>query len=132
MAGSSGRSLYSEQFDIIATSSSAIELCEPDSSAIRRRRTAPEQGSGGGLTPTRRTDETAAEMSEGGRSFEDVTRDRAVEPALPIDDYLRELDALVAAHDYFAEDRVTPAIGAGRASRDVVRRVALEYYYLGK
>jgi pyrroloquinoline quinone (PQQ) biosynthesis protein C len=71
-------------------------------------------------------------MSEGGRSFEDVTRDRAVEPALPIDDYLRELDALVAAHDYFAQDRVIPAIGAGRASRDVVRRVALEYYCLGK
>ena len=71
-------------------------------------------------------------MSEGRRSFEDVARERAVEPALPVDDYLRELDALVAAHDHVAQDRVTPAIGAGRASRDVVRRVALESYYLGK
>jgi len=64
--------------------------------------------------------------------FQDVVKQRTVRPALPIDDYLREIDALVAAHDYFREDRVTAAIGAGRASREVVQRVALEYYYLGK
>jgi len=66
------------------------------------------------------------------RVFENVRRDLAVRPPLPIDEYLAELDALVAAHDYVAQDRVTPAIGAGRASRDVVARVALEYYHLGK
>ena len=64
--------------------------------------------------------------------FQDVVKQRTVRPALPIDDYLREIDALVAAHNYFREDRVTAAIGAGRASREVVQRVALEYYYLGK
>ena len=64
--------------------------------------------------------------------FQDVVKQRTVRPALPVDDYLREIDALVAAHDYFAQDRITPAIGGGRASRDVVRRVALEYYYLGR
>jgi pyrroloquinoline quinone (PQQ) biosynthesis protein C len=53
-------------------------------------------------------------------------------PALAADDYLREIDALIAVHDYWRLDRVTPAIGAGRASRDVVKRVALEYYYVGK
>src|SRR5262245_20334686 len=66
------------------------------------------------------------------RTFQDVARDAVAGPALPVDRYLAELDALIAAHDYFAQDRVTPAIGAGKASRDVVRRVALEYYYLGK
>ncbi len=51
---------------------------------------------------------------------------------LPVDDYLRELDALVAAHDPGALDRVLPAIAAGRAPREVVQRVALEHYYTGK
>ena len=49
-----------------------------------------------------------------------------------VDDYLRDLDALGAAHDRVAEDRVAPAIGAGQASRDVVRRVLLEHYAVGK
>jgi pyrroloquinoline quinone (PQQ) biosynthesis protein C len=66
------------------------------------------------------------------RTFADVRGERTVRPALPMDEYLAELDALVAAHDYSAQDRVTPAIGAGRASREVVARVALEYYHLGK
>jgi pyrroloquinoline quinone (PQQ) biosynthesis protein C len=71
-------------------------------------------------------------MTDEHRGFGDVVKERSVRPPLPVDEYLRELDALVAAHDYFAQDRVTPAIGAGRASREVVQRVALEYYYLGK
>ena len=71
-------------------------------------------------------------MTDQGRGFEDVVKERSLRPPLPIDDYLRELDELVAAHDYFAQDRVTPAIGTGRASREVVERVAREYYYLGK
>jgi pyrroloquinoline quinone (PQQ) biosynthesis protein C len=57
---------------------------------------------------------------------------RAARPPLPVDAYLAELDALIAAQNPFARDRVIPAIGAGRASREVVRRVALEYYYLGR
>jgi hypothetical protein len=51
---------------------------------------------------------------------------------LPVEDYLRTLDALVAAHDPVALDRVTPAIAAGRAPRDTVRRVVLEHYWVGK
>src|SRR5262249_55539885 len=66
------------------------------------------------------------------RSFHDVVRETAAAPALAVDRYLDELDGLIAAHDYFRQDRVTPAIGAGTASHDVVRRVALEYYCLGK
>lgn len=52
--------------------------------------------------------------------------------ALPVEDYLRELDALVAAHDPGAIDRVLPAIATGRAPRDVVGRVVLEHYYVAK
>ena len=65
------------------------------------------------------------------REFEDLVGAPDA-PALPVDQYLGELDALIARHDYFAQDRVVPAIGAGRASRDVVKRLALEFYYLGK
>ena len=50
------------------------------------------------------------------RGFADGRTATTVRPALPIDQYLAELDALVAAHDYFAQDRVTAAIGSGRAS----------------
>jgi len=71
-------------------------------------------------------------MPDASRPFADVVKQREAPPALPIDRYLEEIDALVAAHDYVKQDKVTPAIGAGTASRDVVRRVALEYYYLGK
>src|SRR2546430_1138516 len=49
-----------------------------------------------------------------------------------VDEYLAELDRLIAAHDYFKQDKVIPAIGRGAASREVVQRLALEFYYLGK
>jgi hypothetical protein len=65
------------------------------------------------------------------REFEDLVV-RPDAPALPVERYLGELDALIAEHDYFAQDRVVPAIGAGRASRDVVKRLALEFYTLGR
>lgn len=52
--------------------------------------------------------------------------------ALPVEDYLRELDALIDAHDPGAIDRVLPAIATGRAPREVVRRVALEHYCVAK
>lgn len=50
----------------------------------------------------------------------------------PVDVYLADLDRLVAQHDSSRQDRVVPAIGNGTASRDVVRRVVLEHYYVGK
>jgi len=53
-------------------------------------------------------------------------------PPLPVDDYLADLDRLIETHDTFGQDRVIPAIGRGTASREVVQRLALEYYYLGK
>lgn len=71
-------------------------------------------------------------MSDAPRNFETIAIPRTPEPPQPIDEYLAELDALIAAHDYFRQDRVVPAIGAGRASREVVQRVAMEFYYLGR
>ncbi len=65
-------------------------------------------------------------------AFRDVVKQRDAPPSLPVDEYLADLDRLIAAHDYFRQDRVIPAIGAGKASREVVQRLALEFYYLGK
>lgn len=56
----------------------------------------------------------------------------AVADAVPIAEYLRNLDAILAAHDRVAQDRIGPAIASGRASRDVVKRVALEHYCVAK
>jgi len=72
-------------------------------------------------------------MSDAKRAaFKDVVRHGDAAPALAIDAYLADLDRLIADHNAFRQDKVIPAIGHGKASRDVVRRVALEYYYLGK
>ncbi|TMB18383.1 MAG: hypothetical protein E6J59_14580 [Deltaproteobacteria bacterium] len=72
-------------------------------------------------------------MSETRRgTFENVVHEGAAAPPLPVDEYLAELDRLIAAHDYFGQDKVIPAIGRGAASREVVQRVALEFYYLGR
>jgi pyrroloquinoline quinone (PQQ) biosynthesis protein C len=71
-----------------------------------------------------------SETAHGG--FKDVIRRRAAPPAMPVDTYCAELDALVASHNPFVQDRVIPAIGRGTAPRAVVQRVALEFYYLGK
>jgi pyrroloquinoline quinone (PQQ) biosynthesis protein C len=65
-------------------------------------------------------------------TFKDITGARDALPAQPVDAYLADLDALIAAHNAFKQDRVVPAIGAGRASRETVQRLALEFYYLGK
>ena len=70
-------------------------------------------------------------MSEQHHGFRAVVAGRTA-AAMPVDDYLAELDRLIAAHDYFKQDRVIPAIGRGEASRDVVQRLALEFYYLGR
>lgn len=68
----------------------------------------------------------------GERVFAEIRTPTEVEAPRPIDEYLAELDRLIAAHDYFAQDRVVPAIGAGTAPKEVVQRVALEFYYLGR
>jgi pyrroloquinoline quinone (PQQ) biosynthesis protein C len=65
------------------------------------------------------------------RVFKDVTRDEAL-AAVPVDDFLSELDGFIAAHDPYRVNQVIPAIGEGRASLDVVKRYAKELYYLGR
>jgi pyrroloquinoline quinone (PQQ) biosynthesis protein C len=66
------------------------------------------------------------------RAFKNVIkRDRAPERLQPVDEFLHELDTFIAAHSPYAQNRVVPAIGAGRASLVVVRRFATELYYLG-
>src|ERR687887_626297 len=72
-------------------------------------------------------------MSDAQRgTFRNVIHERDAAPAQPVDVYLAELDRLIAGHDYFKQDKVIPAIGRGAASREVVQRLALEFYYLGK
>jgi pyrroloquinoline quinone (PQQ) biosynthesis protein C len=64
--------------------------------------------------------------------FKDVIkRDRGVEQALPVDEFLAELDAFIEAHSPYTQNTVVPAIGQGEASLDVVKRYAMELYYLG-
>jgi pyrroloquinoline quinone (PQQ) biosynthesis protein C len=70
-------------------------------------------------------------MADATREFRAITPGVSL-PPMPIDDYLAELDGLIERHNYFKQDKVIPAIGAGTASREVVQRVALEFYYLGR
>jgi pyrroloquinoline quinone (PQQ) biosynthesis protein C len=65
------------------------------------------------------------------REFKNVIRTQAVEPAMPVDEYLRALDQLIVDICQ-TRDQLIPAIAAGRASRDVIRRLAMEFYYLGR
>jgi len=69
---------------------------------------------------------------EAKREFKDVIKSRDAEQAMPVDEYLRSLDDLIVQAMGGAKDKLTPAIGSGKASREVVKRLALEYYYLGK
>jgi pyrroloquinoline quinone (PQQ) biosynthesis protein C len=65
-------------------------------------------------------------------TFKDVIkRDRAPERALSVDEFLAELDGFIEAHSPYTQNKVVPAIGAGTASRDIVKRYAMELYYLG-
>ena len=66
------------------------------------------------------------------REFKDVIKSQAVEEAMPVEEYLRDLDRMIVETVGGVKDKLTPAIGAGKASRDVIRRIALEFYYLGK
>jgi pyrroloquinoline quinone (PQQ) biosynthesis protein C len=65
-------------------------------------------------------------------TFKDVIkRDRGPAQAMPVDDFLAELDRFIDAHSPYSQNKVVPAIGEGKASLDVVRRYAKELYYLG-
>jgi pyrroloquinoline quinone (PQQ) biosynthesis protein C len=65
-------------------------------------------------------------------TFKDVIkRDRTPERAMPVDEFLAELDGFIEAHSPYTQNKVVPAIGAGTASLDVVKRYAMELYYLG-
>lgn len=64
-------------------------------------------------------------------AFKNVIRSSAVLEAAPIDDFLRELDEIIAT-TLRTRDVVFPAIATGRASIEVVKTVAKEFYYLGR
>jgi pyrroloquinoline quinone (PQQ) biosynthesis protein C len=59
--------------------------------------------------------------------FKNVIRSEGVEEAMPVDDYLRDLDQMIASICQ-TRDKLVPAIAAGTASRDVIRRLAMEFY----
>jgi pyrroloquinoline quinone (PQQ) biosynthesis protein C len=63
--------------------------------------------------------------------FKNVIRSDRVEESIPVDEYLKDLDRMIAEICQ-AKDRITAAIGTGKAPRDVVRTLAKEYYYLGR
>ncbi len=69
---------------------------------------------------------------EAKREFKNVIHSTESEGAQPVDQYLRELDQMVIDLMTGVKDKITPAIGAGKASREVVKKVALEFYTLGK
>jgi pyrroloquinoline quinone (PQQ) biosynthesis protein C len=63
-------------------------------------------------------------------TFKNVIKDRQ-ETAIPVDAFLAELDRFIAAHNPYSQNKVIPAIGSGRASLGIVKRYAIELYYLG-
>lgn len=69
--------------------------------------------------------------SERRAAFKNVLHDRTVAPPRPMDDFLAELDGIISG-TLVTRDRVFAAIAKGEASRDVVRTVAKEFYYLGR
>lgn len=70
-------------------------------------------------------------MNQERREFRNVMRTAAVEHALPVDEYLAELDAFIDQHNPYRINTVITAIGAGTAPLAVVKRYAMELYYLG-
>jgi len=68
-------------------------------------------------------------MSNG--AFKNVIKSGEVEAAMPPDDYLRDLDRMIA-EIMVTKDMLTPAIGGGTAPIEIVKTIAKEYYYLGK
>jgi pyrroloquinoline quinone (PQQ) biosynthesis protein C len=73
----------------------------------------------------------SATVEERKAMFKNVIRSDAVEEAMPVDDYLRELDAMIGRLAQ-TKDRITAAIGEGKAPLPIVKTLAKEYYYLGR
>ena len=70
-------------------------------------------------------------MSATGQFQDVIKRDRQPDRALPVDEFLHELDVFIEQHSPYSKNEVVPAIGAGHASLAIVRRYAMELYYLG-
>ena len=72
-------------------------------------------------------------MSSRPGAFKDVLKhDRPAAAALPVDQFVAQLDAFIAAHNPYDKNKVISAIGGGTASLEVVKRYAKELYYLGR
>jgi len=63
--------------------------------------------------------------------FKNVIRSGAIEEAMPVDDYVKDLDSMIEQICQ-NKDRLTQAIGSGKASLELVKKIAVEYYYLGR
>lgn len=72
-----------------------------------------------------------ATLDERKAAFKNVIRSEGVEEPMPVDEYLHSLDEMIAAICQ-TRDKLVPAVAAGKAPRDVIRRLAMEFYYLGK
>lgn len=70
-------------------------------------------------------------MTSAGTFKNVIKADRPSEKVLSVDEFLAELDAFIEEHSPYRQNEVIPAIGEGRASLDVVKRYAMELYYLG-
>jgi len=70
-------------------------------------------------------------MSGAKREFKNVIREDRVSEALPVDEYLAQIDAFIAEHNPYHKNKVIAAIGDGSAPLEVVRRYIKELYYLG-
>jgi len=65
------------------------------------------------------------------RAFANVIKTKGVAEAMPVEEFLGELDAYIVEHNPYDKNRVIRAIGNGEASMDLVKRYAKELYYLG-
>jgi pyrroloquinoline quinone (PQQ) biosynthesis protein C len=65
-------------------------------------------------------------------AFKDVMRGASAGNAIPVEEWFDGVDRFIDEHNPYRINRVVPAIGNGTASMAVVKRYALELYYLGK
>lgn len=73
----------------------------------------------------------AATVEDRKAMFKNVIRSGAVEEAMPVDEYVKDLDRMIEQICQ-NRDRITQAIGSGKASLELVKKIAKEYYYLGR
>src|SRR4051794_24296255 len=102
----------------------------PAPSCVNASTRRPESGSGVALTPTKRcsyshgrgrSTRRRPRMSSPGAFKDVIKRSRTPAQALPVDAFLAQLDAFIAAHNPYRQNKVIPAIGDGHASLDVVK-----------